>query len=164
MNSKKIIPFFLIFCLFLLQNAIALLFPQKTPTLLLIAVLFYALSEGPLFGALLGAFAGALLEIFGQGRMGSDTVVLAAAGFIFGHSARTFFRESLLAQFFFPVLAFYFVALSRLVLYQISSGGGFDLSFIRAVLLPWDVAVVFASAPVIFFCLRKVSYSSEGRR
>ena len=154
----------MIFCLFLLQNAIMLVFPQKTPTLLLIAVLFYALSEGPLFGALLGAFAGALLEVFGQGRMGCDLLIFSVTGFIFGRTAGTFFRESLLSQFFFPVLAFYFVSFSRLVLYQISSGGGFDLSFFHAALLPWDAAVVFASAPVIFFALRKVSYSSEGRR
>ncbi len=163
MNSKKIIPFFWVFVLFLAQNALGAAFPQKTPVFLLVAVLFYALSEGPLFGAALGAFAGLLLEIFGHGRMGAEMLVFSAAGLIFGQTARTFFRESLLSQFLFPVLAFYFVVVSRFAIDQAVSGAGFDLSTAAAVLMPYDVAMVFASAPVVFFFLRKVSYA-ESRR
>src|SRR4051812_32039529 len=121
MDPKKIAPFFWMFVLFLVQNATSSLFPQKTPILLLTALLFYALSEGPEFGALLGAYAGLLLEIFGQGAMGGEVVVLAATGFVFGKCAGAFFRESIFAQFLFPVLAFYFAAFLRLFLYQVFS-------------------------------------------
>ncbi len=163
MDPKKIAPFFWIFILFLLQNALGNAFELKAPILLLAGLLFYALSEGPFFGAILGAYAGLLLEIFGLGRMGAEILVFSAAGLVFGQTARTFFRESLLSQFLFPVLAFYFVVISRFIIDQASSGAGFDISLAGAALLPYDVAMVFASTPVIFFVLRKVSYT-ESRR
>ncbi len=157
MDSKKIIPFFWIFVLFLLQNAVGLFIPQRTPALLLLAILFYALSEGPVVGALLGIFAGVLLEIFGQGRMGCEILVLASTGFIFGKGGSAFFRESVFSQFLFPVLAFHFMVFLRLAIYQVFSSDPFDLSLLGAALLPYDVLIIFTAAPVLFFFLRKVS-------
>lgn len=163
MNSKKIFPFFWIFFIFLLQNAVTFLFPQKAPTLLLITVLFYALSEGPWFGALLGAFAGLLLEVFGLGRMGGEILVLSFAGFLFGQSAGTFFRESIFAQILLPVLAFYLTTFLRFVLFAVSAGEGVSFSVLRESCLSWDILGVLVVSPLIFFFLKKVSYGvSQG--
>lgn len=156
MDPKKIFPFFWVFFFFLLQNTIGFFIPQRTPALLLLAILYYALSEGAGYGALLGAFAGLLLEIFGQGKMGAEVAVFAAAGWFFGRGGSAFFRESLFSQFLFPLLAFYFVALTRLAIYQIAAGE-FDASLLGATFMPYDALVVLASAPVLFFFLRKVS-------
>ena len=156
MDSKKVFPFFWVFVFFLLQNAAGFFIIQRTPVLLLLAILYYALSEGAGYGALLGAFAGLLLEVFGQGRLGCEVLVFSAAGYLFGKSGSAFFRESLFSQFLFPLIAFYFMALSRLLLYQFFSGS-FDFSLVKATFMPYDALVVLASAPVLFFFLRKVS-------
>ena len=158
MDPKKIIPFFLIFFLFLLQNSVGLIFPQKTPVLLLCGVLFYAFSEGPWFGALLGAYAGLLLEVFTTGRLGSEMMVLAATGFIFGRGTRIFFGESLFMRFLMPLLAFYFSVFFRFLLFYAFSGEGQAFGIFRNHLLLWDTLGLLVACPVVFSFLKKVSY------
>ncbi len=158
MNPKKIFPFFWVLVLFMAQNAVGSFFPQKTPILLICGVLFFAFSEGPLFGALLGLYAGLLLEVFGVGRMGSEMVVFAATGFIFGRGTKTFFRESFFITFLMPLLAFYFFVFFRFLIFYFSQGDGRDFGIYRESLLPWDILSMLAACPVIFFFLKKVSH------
>lgn len=159
MEPKKIAPFFWIFFIFLIQNALNFIVPQKSPVLLLAAVLFYALSEGPRFGFFLGAYTGMLLEIFGVGRIGGEMLVFSLMGFIFGQSSVTFFRESFFSQLVLPVLAFYFTVLLRFLLLRISGGITGEFSLIRESFLSWEIVAVMAVSPAIFFFLKKISYS-----
>lgn len=158
MDPKKIIPFFLIFLLFLLQNAAGFIFPQKTPVFLLCGVLFYAFSEGPGFGALLGVFAGLLLEVFATGRPGGEMAVFALTGFIFGRGTRIFFGESLFMRFLMPLLAFYFSLLLRFLIFYVSSGEAQAFGSFYGRSLLWDTLGMLAVCPVIFFFLKKVGH------
>ena len=156
MNPRKIFPFVWVSVVFLVQNALNFAFPQRTPALLLCAVLFYAFSEGPVFGMLLGAYAGLLLEIFGTGRFGYEILVFAATGFLFGRGTKTFFRESFFLSFLVPVLAFYFMTVLRLLIFHLSSGEGFPSA--DELWFPWETLTVFAVCPVVFFFLKKVGH------
>ena len=157
MNPRKILPFFWIFILYLMQNASGIFFPQKTPILLISAVLFYAFAEGPWMGALAGAFAGLLLEIFGTGRFGAELIVLATAGFVFGRITRTFFRESVFMRFFVPVTAFYFVILFRALIFYIALGEGRDFSILDQCCPPRETLWVIIVYPLVFYFLKRVT-------
>ncbi len=151
------IPFVWTFIFFLIQNSFNALIAQKAPIFLLAVVLFFSFREGAWRGAMVGVFAGLLLEVFGQGRLGSEMLVLGLMGFIFGWGTKTFFQESPILYFLVPLLAFYFVTYLRLFLFYFASQ---ELAFFGRVALDffwtWDAVGMAVLSPLIFSGLRRV--------
>ncbi len=79
-------------------------FPSLTPSLTVIGVVFYALYEGPAFGAILGAWAGFFSDLLIAGPMGQEMLILGSVGFVAALSSGFFFRESALTSGVLPPL------------------------------------------------------------
>ena len=103
-SSTRLWSFFWIFLLFLLQNTLHFIFPFEIFPFLLVGVIFYALSEGPFFGWVIGSYAGFFLDLLGIGRIGPQVCLYGFVGAFSGWSASTLFRDSLWTQILFPVV------------------------------------------------------------
>ena len=115
-----------IFIFFLLQNALSFVWPSVFLPLMLAAVIFFGLSEGPRFGLAAGAWAGLLLESFATGKFGIQLTLWGSAGFISGFLSSKIFPDSFLVQVFLPVLMrALMIAANFLLLGSLASHGGF---------------------------------------
>lgn len=144
-------PFLVIFVLFFLENALHVLFPDQTFPLLLIAVIFFALKRGMIFGALAGAWAGVLLEVFKTGVFGFAAIPLAAIGAASGFMSSKLFRESFLAQIMMPVASFYFFE-------------AVNLGIVWAPFFASQLLLTAVLSPLVFHFLKKITESSPSRR
>ncbi len=151
------------FLLFLLQNSLNIVFPQNTPSFVLIGVIFYALTEGPLFGFVIGCFAGIFLEMFGVGRVGYEMLILGVVGAASGFIASKVFRDSLLTQLALPALSAYFMVYLNLVIVKAALheplGPGL---LVEAFLFPnlfWTVVL----SPLIFSLLKGLMFRRKKR-
>ena len=161
MSSRRFFAFVWVFILFLLQNFLAYLFPGKCPPLLLIAVIFYSLREGPRFGAVLGAGAGLLLELFWQGGFGFWPLNFAAVGALSGYVSSKIFPDGLLTEILLPGTAFYFSTLAEIVYLQLQTGTFSGWEAAGRAFLPWPFIGTLLISPVLFAWLQNVS---SGRR
>ncbi len=118
MSSRRLSAFFLILLFFLAQVAIAYIFPGWVPPFVLITVIFYALTEGPTFGALLGCFAGFLLDIIGTGKLGSSMAIYSGIGVFTGFSASKIFYDSFLTQLLLPMMGNFSACFFSLLIYK----------------------------------------------
>lgn len=143
MSGKRLNAFFWVFALFLLQNALNGLFPGKTPPLLAVGVVFFALTEGPSFGLALGCFGGMFLELFAVGRLGSEIAAMGSLGLLSGFASTKLFRDSLLTQLLLPASALAAVSFARAAV----TG--------RPASTPWDLAWAAAVSPFLFAFLKK---------
>lgn len=144
--------------MFLAQNAVDAVFPRVSSPLLLITVLFYALSGGAFFGFLAGGWAGFLLELFGLGPLGGQMILLGAAGTLGGLLSRKLFRDSLWTQTLVAPVFFYLVTLSNLWLMRATvrnEPAGFSL--LGEAFLPFELLVTAIMAPLIFRFLKLFS-------
>lgn len=138
--------------------------PLGAPPLLVI-VLFYALYEGPFFGALLGCVAGFLMDLYGVGRLGSQIALYAGCGAFAGFSASKFFRDSFFSQVILPVLAVYFMTFSNLAIMHTSSGDPFDgLDLLRSAFVPQALIITAVTSPLLFALLKRISLVPSYRR
>ena len=142
-------PFWLIFILFLVQNALNYLFMGDLPPLPLIGVIYYSLKKGSRFGVALGLFAGFLAEIYGQGGFGFLMAQAAAVGALSGFVSSKIFQDSLMAEIFLPAVVVYFCALS-------------ETHSFSAAFQPWVLAGTAMFSPFLFFCLQRVSSGRSG--
>ena len=163
MNRDRFLAFAWVFILFLFQNFLNYLFPGKCPPLLLMAVIFYSLREGSLFGMGLGASAGFLLELFGQGGLGFWMVNLAAIGALSGYVSAKIFQDSLLTEIFFPGIAFYFSTLAEIIFLQSRSGALSGWEVMGRAFLCRPLLVTLALSPILFGWLQKFSYTRRQR-
>lgn len=121
-NRTRTAACFWVFSLMLFQNALHFIFPAEIFPFLLIAVIFYAMSEGPGFGFAIGCFAGLFLDILAVGKIGPQTLAFGVAGLAAGGAASTLFRDSLWTQFLFPaVVSGAWILFSRLYYQSIYS-------------------------------------------
>ncbi len=156
--------FFWIFFLFLVQNGISYVFPGLTPPLLLIGVVFYALSAGPYSGLILGCFAGLFLEMFSVGKIGYQMAILGSLGFMSGTLSVQVFRESVFAKIFWPAVCNYLAALASLWLsgLVLSEGPSGPALFFEAFSFS-QLLLTAVFSPVAFAFLAKVSSVREAR-
>ena len=145
MSTRHIKAFFWVFALFLLQNSLNSLFPGKTPPLLAIGVVFFALTEGPSFGLAIGCFAGVFLELFAVGKLGTEIAAMGSLGALCGFASTKLFRDSLLTQLLLPVSA---LALLSFVRASITGQAAATVSD-----LIWAAAV----SPFLFAFLKKTT-------
>ncbi len=145
MSTKRLEAFFWVFVLFLLQNVLNGLFPGKTPPLLAVGVVFFALTEGPSFGLAIGCFAGLFLELFTVGRFGTEIAAMGSLGALCGFASTKLFRDSLLTQLLLPSSA---LALLSFVRMSITGQPASTVS---------DLIWAAASAPFLFAFLKKTA-------
>ncbi|GEM_PF-1096770 len=151
--------FLWLFVLFLAQNALHYVFLRNTPPLLLVGVVFYGLSGGPVAGLAAGCFAGVFLELFSAGRIGWQMITLGLVGIAAGSLSTKLFREGLLTQILLPPLCNYLASILSLLVFQSSLRGGEALGwgiFFEA--FSWPQAFLAAmTGPIIFPFLKRVS-------
>jgi rod shape-determining protein MreD len=148
--------------LFLAQNGLNYLFYSKAPALVLVGVLFYALSEGSSFGTVVGLWAGFLIDLFGTGRPGLCMSTLAVAGYFSGVISSKVFQDSLLTEIFLPASALYFVTLAEVWILRSQAGETTGLGLLAEAFLPWPFVMTAISSPWLFGRLRRWT-SSAGR-
>jgi hypothetical protein len=163
LSSDRFLAFVWVFILFLLQNLLNYLFPGKCPPLLLMAVIFYSLREGALFGSVLGAAAGFLLELFGQGGFGVWILNLAAVGALSGYASSKIFQDSLLTEIILPGLAFYLSTLAEIVFLQARAGVFSGWDALGGAFLFWPLLGSLVFSPALFGWLQKTSSSRRVR-
>ena len=151
-----------IFLLFLLQNVFYFIAPRQAPSLLLIGVIFYALSEGPFFGLMLGLYAGFFVELFWIGRMGYPIVIFGLLGLLAGYASSKIFRESLFTQILLPTVGYYLMTLLSLVVYQrVLQEEGTFLSLLQNAFLWPNLIWTALLSPFIFSFLKKFSFIKQ---
>jgi len=150
--------------LFLAQNSLNYLFYLKAPALVLVGVLFYALSEGPSFGALVGLWAGFLMDLFEMGRPGFWMSTLAATGYFSGVISSTVFQDSLLTQIVLPVGALYSVTFAEAWVLRSQSGEGVGFGLLGAAFLPWPLITTAFCSPWLFSRLHRWTPGARRRR
>ncbi len=164
-TERRWTAFLWVLVFFLIQNAVMTLLPFRLPPLLLIVVLFYALYEGPLFGAVLGCAAGFLMDLYGVGRMGPQMMLYAACGVFAGYSASKFFRDSFVSQVVLPAFAVYFVTFCNLAAAQGATGESLDgLRLAIEAFVPKTVILTAAVSPLFFMLLKRISFVPSYRR
>ena len=150
MISSRVVALMLILLLFLIQNALGLIFSDKVPALVLIGVVYYGLARGPAFGFVLGVTAGVFSEIFGVGKIGYEMMALGLCGLAAGYTATAFFRENLLARVVLPAVLVYATTLFHLSATQalLNTGGVFEI-LKEAFVWPSILSTAFFS-PILF--------------
>ncbi len=150
--------------LFFLQIAAQPIFFDQTPPLVLIGIIFFALSGGPMVGLLTGALAGFLLDLLGTGPLGYEMVVFASAGAFCGFFSNILFRDGLVTQLFVPTAMNFMIQLCNLILFRHLYGRPVYWSVLKEA---WDVSSFFLTlflSPFLFAFLRSVTRSSSPRR
>jgi rod shape-determining protein MreD len=146
-----------ILALFLGQNALVYLFPEKAPSLVLIGVLYYALAEGAFSGFVCGVWGGLLLDLLSQGRPGFFTAALAAAGGLCGYVSSKIFEDSWLAEIVLPFLGLYALAFSQHIFLKTQTGEAVLPGVFTEAFLPWPLLTTALVSPWLFARLRRVS-------
>lgn len=165
MNKVRLWAFFWVFVFFLVHNGLLFLFPFPLPALVLIAVIYYGLYEGPTFGLCLGAAAGFLFDLFGAGRMGPEMLLYGAIGWTSGATAKNIFRESFLTQFWLAGLSAYFLMAGNALFFE----GGLEhgsaaVSALTGAFRPLPILATSAVSVLFFRHFRKVSFVRSERR
>lgn len=165
MNKTRFLAFIWIFLLFLIQNGFDFMLAHSLPPLLVIGIIFYALVEGPLFGLVIGAYAGFFLDLFGIGKIGNEMILFSVLGVLSGLASSKLFRESLLTQLLLPTLGNYFASLMNLVLFKIKiQEAWFDAALLGEAFMPWHLLLTAALSPILFSVLKNVSFVKAERR
>lgn len=118
------------------------------PNTALIIVTSYSLLRGSKEGALAGAGAGFLMDVFFHTYIGFYTVLYLLLGLLFGRSQRSFYRENYILPIIFCAVA---TILYQTVLYLTSfvfHGEGNLLYFLFRVLLPELVYMTVVTIPL----------------
>ena len=137
--------------LFFVENVLHTVFPDQMFPLVLIAVIFFGFRGGMLRAALLGAWAGMLLEIFKVGSFGFAVLPLTAIGAAGSLMSSKIFRESFLAQVVLPAAAFYFFL-------TVNLGSLWESSF------PFRILLTAFLSPLVFHGLKKSTENSPASR
>ena len=137
---------------------IGFIVPRWTPPLMLVGVIFYALTEGPVFGAAVGGTAGFLLDILNVVKLGGSTAILSSLGILAGFLAPRIFYDGFLTQLLLPVIGNYFLCFFSLLIYKSlpqAEGPSLDL-FKESFILSQPLLTAFVS-PIVFLFLKKVA-------
>lgn len=141
-----------------MQGAIQSIFPWVVSPFLLIGVIYYALTEGPVFGAVIGCFAGFLLDILGLGKLGESMTLFSLVGIFAGFSSTKIFYDSFFTQMILPVLSHYAICLVHLFFVkQFPQGEVANVSMVKEAFFlsqPWWTMLTSLG---VFSLLRKVS-------
>lgn len=156
LNKPRILAFLWIFIFFLLQNGLQFVFPDRAPLLLLIGVVFYGLSEGPVFGFCLGLYAGFFMDIFGVGKLGLQITFFGLLGLLSGCAKSKVFSESLPTAILFPAIAYYLLLCLNFITTRIFFEGGAEAPVVFREALSIQALILMAVlSPFIFSFLHR---------
>ncbi len=162
MSKPRVLAFLWIFIFFLLQNGLQFVLPDRAPLLLLIGVVFYGLSEGPLFGLLLGLYAGFFMDIFGVGKLGLQMAFFGSLGLLSGYAKSKVFSESLLTAILFPALAYYLLLCLNFITTRIFFEGGAEAPAVFREALSIQALILMAIlSPFIFSFLHRFTFGKR---
>ncbi len=164
MTSRRFLSFFWILFLFVAQSTIHTIFPPVITPLLVIGVIFFALTEGPSFGAVIGCFAGFLLDMLGVGKLGGSMAMLSVTGALAGFFSGQIFYDSFFTQIALPLFSQYLICVMNLFLAKsLPHGEGASLEIIKEAFFlsqPWSTAL---ASLAVFSFLKKVSPPRHSR-
>jgi rod shape-determining protein MreD len=147
--------FLAIFILFFLEISTQNILSDQAPALVLIGVVFFALTDGPVAGFALGAWAGFLFDLLGTGKLGYEMVLFSAMGAACGYLSNVLFRDGFWTQMFLPAGLNILIQLFNLIWFRRLSGRPINWFVLKEA---WDVSSLFLTAfssPVIFFFLKQ---------
>ena len=155
MNKRRGAAFLYLALIFFVENAVSKAFP--TGGALVISVLaFYALSEGPVFGVILGAYTGIFFELWGFGPFGYQIAGLAVLGAFCGSVSLQFFGDSPFTAVLLPVICLYLEACFNASLVNFAFQEGVWSALGRA-FRPHDLLFAGIVSPFLFIVLDKIS-------
>ena len=117
----------------------------------LIGVLFYGLSRGPLVGELMGFFWGLLIDASGLGLMGLHALLYASSGYLAGMLRRQLDQDKVWTQAIFTLMISILYVICYLILDRLFSLGPHPVSWAMAV-QPLSNGVI---APLIFWLMQR---------
>lgn len=157
MLSATLNSFAWLTALFLAQNTLFYLFPEKAPSLVLIGVLYYALFEGAAAGTVAGCWGGLLIDLFGEGRPGFFTAAFAVSGGLCGYVSSKIFEDSWLSEVVLPFLSLYGIQVAQQCVLRSQAGESVLPGAFTGAFLLWPLATTALAAPWLFNRLRKLS-------
>lgn len=154
-----------ILALFLLQNSLQFLLSDSVPWIVLSGVLFYGMQEGPIFGCLVGGYAGFFPDLFGTGPLGVSMAVFGGLGYLAGVVGSKLFSESVVTQVMLSTAAYIVAVCLHLLIHGVFLQGQiFSFVLFREAFRPVPIALMAAASPIIFAYLKKGSSSGRRRR
>ena len=157
MLSSWLGSFAWVFALFLAQNALFYLFPDRAPCLVLAGVLYYSLFEGALSGMVVGCWGGLLIDLFSQGRPGFFVWAFASSGLFCGFASSKIFEDSWLSEVVLPFVSLYAVLFAQQCALRSQMGEAVFPGALADAFLPWPLLTTSFFSPFIFNYLRKFS-------
>ncbi len=155
MNKRRIFSFFCLLAIFFIENSVSSFFPARG-VFFISALTYYALSEGPGFGALLGAYAGLIAELWGFGPFGCQIASLSIIGALCGFLSRQFFEDSLLTAVLLPISSVYAAAFFNGLILNTASGESAFSALLRAFRIG-DLLLAAVVSPFLFSWLKNIT-------
>ncbi len=134
------------------------------PNFILIGVICYALTNGPLIGMIVGAFGGFFLDILGTTTLGFSVFSYALSGLIVGLMSTRIFRESFLTEILLPCFCYYGVTIFEVISVKYQAGESVGAEVLLEGFLLWPFLATMAVSPLIFSLLGKPGNSSHSHR
>lgn len=108
MKWELITPFITFFIVLLVQLTIVPLISIAgvVPDLILITLVYYSITRGQLYGTVLGASYGLLIDLIAGSLLGSAMLSKTVAGFIAGYFAADTKKETNVSTYYFSVIVF----------------------------------------------------------
>lgn len=148
--------FLVIFVLFFLEISVQNILLDQAPALVIIGIVFFALTDGPVAGFALGAWAGFLFDLLGTGKLGYEMALFAAIGAGCGYLSNVLFRDGFWTQMLLPAGLNIIVQLFNLIWFRRLSGRPINLFVLKEA---WDISSLFLTvfaSPVVFFLLKNL--------
>ncbi|OGU74607.1 MAG: rod shape-determining protein MreD [Ignavibacteria bacterium RBG_16_34_14] len=162
MKYQFIFPVLLFIPLLILQTTIIPLFSvySAVPDLILILLVFYAISYGQIFGTFLGFGYGFLFDLITGSLLGSAMLSKTVAGFIAGYFSNENKRDVYLRSYIFSFIVFLCAVIDSIVYSFFSSAElqrNFLLLFFEQGLLPGLYTAVISIIVFIFLPARRLT-------
>jgi len=133
MKLKYIVPLFVFIPVVLIQLTVIpfVAIQEVVPNLILIAVVYFSISNGQIFGTITGASYGLLFDLISGNLVGSHMLSKTVAGFVAGYFSGETRREKYLYTYSFTLVIF-LSALADAMIFSFFSVIDFNTNFLMA--------------------------------
>ncbi len=133
MKLKYIVPLFVFIPVALIQLTVIpfIAIQEVVPNLILIAVVYFSISNGQIFGTITGASYGLLFDLISGNLVGSHMLSKTVAGFVAGYFSGETRREKYLYTYSFTLVVL-LSALADAMIFSFFSVIDFNTNFILA--------------------------------
>jgi rod shape-determining protein MreD len=133
MKLKYIVPLFIFIPVALIQLTVIpfIAIQEVVPNLILIAVVYFSISNGQIFGTITGASYGLLFDLISGNLVGSHMLSKTVAGFIAGYFSGETRREKYLYTYSFTLVVL-LSALANAMIFSFFSVIDFNTNFLMA--------------------------------